>query len=180
MKESTQVAVVMGSLSDLDVMLHGIKILNGYGIGYEVRVLSAHRAPDAVGEFARGAADRGVKLLIAGAGAAAHLAGALAAHSALPVIGVPLVASSLAGFDALLATVQMPGGVPVATVGVGKSGAVNAAHLAARFLAVSDPELARKVADERAAQLANVQRMGDELQERLSEESLYPSALLYN
>ena len=90
-------------------------------------------APDAVGEFARAAADRGVKVLIAGAGAAAHLAGALAAHSPLPVIGVPLVASPLAGFDALLATVQMPGGVPVATVGVGKAGAVNAAHLAARI-----------------------------------------------
>jgi len=167
-----QVAIVMGSLSDLDVMMHGVKILNGYGIGYEVRVLSAHRAPDAVGDFARGAAERGVKVLIAGAGAAAHLAGALAAHSALPVIGVPLVASSLGGFDALLATVQMPGGVPVATVGVGKSGAVNAAHLAARFLAVDNPELARKVSEERAAQIENVKRMGDELDKRLAEEGL--------
>ena len=162
----------MGSLSDLDVMMHGVKILKGYGIGYEVRVLSAHRAPDAVGDFARGAAERGVKVLIAGAGAAAHLAGALAAHSALPVIGVPLVASSLGGFDALLATVQMPGGVPVATVGVGKSGAVNAAHLAARFLAVSDPELAQKVSEERAAQIANVERMGNELDTRLADEGL--------
>ncbi len=112
-----RVAMVMGSISDLEVMTHGVKVLNGYGIEYEVRVLSAHRAPDAVGEFARGAAERGIRLFIAGAGAAAHLAGALAAHSPLPVIGVPLVASSLAGFDALLATVQMPGGVPVATVG---------------------------------------------------------------
>lgn len=167
-----QVAVVMGSISDLDVMLHGVKVLKNYGIGYEVRVLSAHRAPDAVGEFAREAQQRGVKLFIAGAGAAAHLAGALAAHSPLPVIGVPLVASALAGVDALLATVQMPGGVPVATVGVGKSGAVNAAHLAARMLAVSDEELAKKVADERATQFENVMRMDGEIKQRLADEGL--------
>jgi phosphoribosylaminoimidazole carboxylase PurE protein len=167
-----RVAVVMGSISDLDVMMHGVKVLKGYDIGYEVRVLSAHRAPDAVGEYARGAAERGIKVLIAGAGAAAHLAGALAAHSPLPVIGVPLVASSLAGFDALLATVQMPGGVPVATVGVGKSGAVNAAHLAARLLAIHDEGLAAKIADERAAQRAKVQKMDDDLQKRLRDEGL--------
>jgi phosphoribosylamine--glycine ligase len=164
--------MVMGSISDLEVMMNGVKVLAKYGIDYEVRVLSAHRAPDAVGEFARDAQERGVKLFIAGAGAAAHLAGALAAHSPLPVIGVPLVASSLAGFDALLATVQMPGGVPVATVGVGKSGAVNAAHLAARMLAVSDEGLAEKVAEEKAAQFANVMRMDGEVAGRLSEEGL--------
>ncbi len=164
--------MVMGSISDLEVMTHGVKVLSSYGIEYEVRVLSAHRAPDAVGEFARGAAERGIRLFIAGAGAAAHLAGALAAHSPLPVIGVPLVASSLAGFDALLATVQMPGGVPVATVGVGKSGAVNAAHLAARMLAVADPALAEKVAAERANQQANVMRMDGEVAKRLEEEGL--------
>ncbi len=169
---SPQVAMVVGSSSDLDVMMNGVKVLKGYGIEYEVRVLSAHRAPDAVGEFARAAADRGVKVLIAGAGAAAHLAGALAAHSALPVIGVPLVASPLAGFDALLATVQMPGGVPVATVGIGKAGAVNAAHLAARIIAISDEELARKVADERNAQVDRVMRMDGEVSERLDEEGL--------
>lgn len=169
---SATVAVVMGSISDLEVMTHGVKVLNGYGIEYEVRVLSAHRAPDAVGEFARGAGERGIRLFIAGAGAAAHLAGALAAHSPLPVIGVPLVASSLAGFDALLATVQMPGGVPVATVGVGKSGAVNAAHLAARMLAISDPELAEKVATERANQQDNVMRMDSEVGKRLEDEGL--------
>ncbi len=169
---SPQVAMVVGSSSDLDVMMNGVKVLKEYGIEYEVRVLSAHRAPDAVGEFARAAADRGVKVLIAGAGAAAHLAGALAAHSPLPVIGVPLVASPLAGFDALLATVQMPGGVPVATVGVGKAGAVNAAHLAARIIALSDEELARKVADERDAQVDRVMRMDGEVQGRLEEEGL--------
>ncbi len=169
---SPQVAMVMGSGSDLDVMMNGIKVLKGYGIEYEVRVISAHRAPDAVGEYARAAASRGIKVLIAGAGAAAHLAGALAAHSALPIIGVPLVASSLGGFDALLATVQMPGGVPVGTVGVGKAGAVNAAHLAARIIAISDKDIARKVADERASQIDKVIHMDSELQERLEEEGL--------
>ena len=169
---SPQVAMVMGSGSDLDVMMNGIKVLKGYGIEYEVRVISAHRAPDAVGEYARAAASRGIKVLIAGAGAAAHLAGALAAHSALPVIGVPLVASSLGGFDALLATVQMPGGVPVGTGGVGKAGAVNAAHLAARIIAISDEDIARKVADERASQIDKVIHMDYELQERLEEEGL--------
>ena len=169
---SPQVAMVMGSGSDLDVMMNGIKVLKGYGIEYEVRVISAHRAPDAVGEYARTAASRGIKVLIAGAGAAAHLAGALAAHSALPIIGVPLVASSLGGFDALLATVQMPGGVPVGTVGVGKAGAVNAAHLAARIIAISDKDIARKVADERASQIDKVVHMDSELQERLEEEGL--------
>ena len=169
---SPQVAMIMGSGSDLDVMMNGIKVLKGYGIEYEVRVISAHRAPDAVGEYARAAASRGIKVLIAGAGAAAHLAGALAAHSALPIIGVPLVASSLAGFDALLATVQMPGGVPVGTVGVGKAGAVNAAHLAARIIALSDEGIARKVADERASQIDKVVHMDGELQERLEKEGL--------
>ncbi len=169
---SPQVAMVMGSGSDLDVMMNGIKVLKGYGIEYEVRVISAHRAPDAVGEYARAAASRGIKVLIAGAGAAAHLAGALAAHSALPIIGVPLVASSLGGFDALLATVQMPGGVPVGTVGVGKAGAVNAAHLAARIIAISDEDIARKVADERASQIDKVIHMDSELQERREEEGL--------
>ena len=169
---SPQVAMVMGSGSDLDVMMNGIKVLKGYGIEYEVRVISAHRAPDAVGEYARAAASRGIKVLIAGAGAAAHLAGALAAHSALPIIGVPLVASSLGGFDALLATVQMPGGVPVGTVGVGKAGAVNAAHLAAIIIGISDEDIARKVADERASQIDKVIHMDSELQERLEEEGL--------
>ena len=169
---SPKVAMIMGSGSDLDVMMNGIKVIKGYGIEYEVRVISAHRAPDAVGEYARAASSRGIKVLIAGAGAAAHLAGALAAHSALPIIGVPLVASSLAGFDALLATVQMPGGVPVGTVGVGKAGAVNAAHLAARIIALSDEGIARKVADERASQIDKVVHMDGELQERLAKEGL--------
>jgi phosphoribosylaminoimidazole carboxylase PurE protein len=167
-----KVAVVMGSASDLDIMLEGVRVLKGYEIPYEVRIMSAHRCPDVVAEFATEAAGRGLQLLIAGAGAAAHLAGALAAHSALPVIGVPLVASDLAGLDALLATVQMPGGVPVATMGVGKSGAVNAAQLAARILALGDPELAARVAANRAAQVKKVTKQGEDLAQRLQEEGL--------
>jgi phosphoribosylaminoimidazole carboxylase PurE protein len=167
-----KVAVVMGSTSDLDIMLEGVRVLRSYDIPYEVRIMSAHRCPDIVAQFAGEAAGRGVQLLIAGAGAAAHLAGALAAHSALPVIGVPLVASSLAGLDALLATVQMPGGVPVATMGVGKSGAVNAAQLAARILALNDPELAERVAANRAAQVEKVAKQGEDLARRLQEEGL--------
>ena len=167
-----QVAVVMGSTSDLDVMLHGVKVLKSYGISYEVRVLSAHRVPEEVAEFGRDAAERGVKILIAGAGGAAHLAGALAAHSALPVIGVPLAASDLAGFDALLATVQMPGGVPVATVGVGKPGAVNAAHLAARIIGLADEQMAAAVDEYRSSQREKVAKMGEELEQRLKEEGL--------
>lgn len=167
-----KVAVVMGSTSDLDIMLEGVRVLRSYDIPYEVRIMSAHRCPDIVAQFAGEAAGRGVQLLIAGAGAAAHLAGALAAHSALPVIGVPLVASALAGLDALLATVQMPGGVPVATMGVGKSGAVNAAQLAARILALNDPELAERVAANRAAQVEKVAKQGEDLARRLQEEGL--------
>lgn len=167
---SPRVAVVMGSLSDFDVMVEAVRVLASYAIPTETRVLSAHRCPDEVGEFARDAAGRGIRLLIAGAGGAAHLAGALAAHSDLPVIGVPLVASSLSGLDALLATVQMPGGVPVATMGVGKSGAVNAAHLAARILALQDEELAQRVVDNRAGQRRKVADQGRELEARLAAE----------
>jgi phosphoribosylaminoimidazole carboxylase PurE protein len=167
-----KVAVVMGSTSDLDIMLEGVKVLKSYDIPYEVRIMSAHRCPDIVAEFAGEAAGRGIQLLIAGAGAAAHLAGALAAHSALPVIGVPLVASSLNGLDALLATVQMPGGVPVATMGVGKSGAVNAAQIAARILALGDEEVAAKVTANRAAQVDKVAKQGEDLARRLEEEGL--------
>lgn len=167
-----RVGILMGSLSDLDIMMEAVRVLDGYGIGTEVKVLSAHRAPDAVAEYARSARERGLRILVAGAGGAAHLAGALAAHSTLPILGVPLVASALAGLDALLATVQMPGGVPVATLGVGKSGAVNAGHLAARILALGDDDVAGGVADHRAAQLDKVERMGVELRERLEAEGL--------
>jgi phosphoribosylaminoimidazole carboxylase PurE protein len=145
-KSAARVAVVMGSDSDLPVMRGTVTRLEDLGLHPEVRVLSAHRSPDAVARYAREAAKRGVKVIIAAAGGAAHLAGVVAAHTALPVIGVPLVSGDLGGLDALLATVQMPSGVPVATVAVGKAGAGNAAVLAAQILALSDSRLAKRLA----------------------------------
>ena len=141
-----QVAILMGSDSDWETMSAAAKRLEAFGIGYDVRVLSAHRTPRRTAEYAAGAAARGIKVFICGAGGAAHLAGAVAAQTTLPVIGVPLDASSLNGLDALLATVQMPKGVPVATVAVGGAGAENAAILAAQILALADSALADKLA----------------------------------
>ncbi|MGH7143550.1 MAG: 5-(carboxyamino)imidazole ribonucleotide mutase [Planctomycetota bacterium] len=142
---AAQVALLMGSDSDWKVMEECAKALIPFGLEVEVRVMSAHRTPAEAGEFARTARERGVKVIIAAAGGAAHLAGAMAAHSPLPVIGVPLAATPLAGLDALLATVQMPPGVPVATVGIGQFGAANAAVLAAQIIAVGDPAVAAKI-----------------------------------
>jgi phosphoribosylamine--glycine ligase len=142
-----RVGIVMGSESDRPTMEEAAKVLTEFGVASEVVVRSAHRTPDAAAEYARTARERGLQIIIAGAGGAAHLAGAMAAHSRLPVLGVPLATSPLGGFDALLATVQMPPGVPVATLGVGSWGAKNAAHLALRILAVADESLARKLED---------------------------------
>ena len=135
------VGIVMGSDSDLPVMQAATDFLDSLGIEYEIRISSAHRTPEQAAEYAQSAAERGLKIIIAGAGMAAHFAGVLAAHTTLPVIGVPLDASSLNGLDALLSTVQMPPGIPVATMGIGKAGAKNAAVFAARILAISNPEL---------------------------------------
>ena len=146
MAEKPLVSIVMGSDSDLEVMREAGRALEEFGIAYEMDVTSAHRAPRKTAEFARSAAGRGVKVIIAGAGGAAHLAGVCAAESTLPVIGVPIPSSSLQGLDALLATVQMPGGIPVATVAIGKAGAYNAGVLAAQMLALSDAGLAKKMA----------------------------------
>ncbi len=142
------VGVVMGSESDLDVMRPCAELLTELGIAHEVRIMSAHRTPDLVAEYAAGAEARGLQVLVAGAGAAAALPGVMAAHTRLPVIGVPIDATPLRGVDALYAIVQMPSGVPVATVGI--DGARNAAVLAARILALHDAELARRL--ERRAQ----------------------------
>lgn len=125
-------------------------VLDQFGIAYEQQVMSAHRTPAKVAAYARDAAGRGLQVLIAGAGLAAHLAGALAAHTVLPVIGVPIDAGTLGGLDALLATVQMPAGVPVATVAIGKPGAKNAAWLALQILALQDPALAEKLRNKKA------------------------------
>jgi phosphoribosylaminoimidazole carboxylase PurE protein len=156
MSSAVTVGVLMGSDSDLPTMAETVKILEGYGIPTEVRVLSAHRTPEEATRFAREAEGRGIKVLIAGAGGAAHLAGALAAHSTLPVIGVPLESSPLSGFDALLSTVQMPPGIPVATVGVGAMGARNAAHLAVAILALGDEGLRGKLKARRQEMTADV------------------------
>ena len=139
------VSVVMGSDSDLEIMRDAAKMLEEFGIPYEMDVTSAHRSPRRTSEYASQAAGRGIKVIIAGAGGAAHLAGVIAAESTLPVIGVPIPSSSLQGLDSLLATVQMPAGIPVATVAIGKAGAANAGILAAQMLALSDPALAKKL-----------------------------------
>ncbi|MBI1953964.1 MAG: 5-(carboxyamino)imidazole ribonucleotide mutase [Candidatus Omnitrophica bacterium] len=135
------VGIVMGSDSDLPVMKEAARVLQEAGVGCEVRILSAHRAPEETAAFAKKASGRGLKVLIAGAGGAAHLAGALAAHTTLPVIGVPLAATALKGTDAFLSTLQMPPGVPVATVSVGSWGARNAGILALQILALNDARL---------------------------------------
>ena len=137
----------MGSDSDLPIMNEGADVLKDFQIPYEIHVLSAHRSPELVREFVLSAKERGLKVIIAGAGGAAHLAGVVAAHTTLPVIGVPIDSSPLGGFDALLATVQMPAGIPVATVAVGRAGARNAAILAAQILGLSDPGIAQKLVE---------------------------------
>ena len=150
------VAIVMGSKSDWETMRHAGETLTRFGVPHESRVLSAHRSPEALVDFVRRAEGRGVEVIIAGAGGAAHLAGAVAAHTVLPILGVPLASSDLKGLDALLATVQMPAGVPVGTLGIGKAGAVNAALLAVAVLAGSRPDLREKLRAYRQEQAAKV------------------------
>ncbi len=158
-----RVGILMGSDSDWEVMSAAAARLEHFGIGYEAQVTSAHRSPERTMAYAGEARERGIHVLIVGAGAAAHLAGAVAAHTTLPVIGVPLDATSLHGLDALLSTVQMPSGVPVATVAIGKAGAENAAILAAQILSLADSALAQRL-DEFKGDLA---RQVDEKNARL-------------
>ncbi len=148
------VSVVMGSDSDLDIMREAAKALEDFGIAYEIDVTSAHRSPERTAEFARKAAGRGIKVIIAGAGGAAHLAGVIAAHTTVPVIGVPIPSTALNGLDSLLATVQMPAGIPVATVAIGKPGATNAGILAAQILGLTSAAVAKKL-DAYKEQLVN-------------------------
>src|SRR5258705_1882204 len=140
-----QVSIVMGSDSDLEIMREAGKALEEFGITYEIDVTSAHRSPDRTADYARKAAGRGVRVIIAGAGGAAHLAGVIAAHTSLRVIGVPIPSTSLQGMDSLLATVQMPAGIPVATVAIGKPGAINAGILAAQMIGLGDAAIAKKL-----------------------------------
>ena len=153
-----QVQVLMGSASDADVMANTVRTLREFGISCDMTVASAHRSPDRVQSVLKEALGRGVEVFVVGAGAAAHLAGVVAAHTVRPVIGVPIDSSPLGGFDALLSTVQMPPGVPVATVAVGKAGATNAAVLAAQILAVSDSEIRSRLEDYRRALVEKVEQ----------------------
>jgi len=161
------VAVLMGSDSDLPVMQNTLDTLAGLDITYEVKITSAHRTPTATMDFVKSAEKRGCAVFICAAGLAAHLAGVVAAHTVKPVIGVPMDGGPLNGFDALLSTVQMPGGIPVATVAIGKAGAKNAAYLAAQVLALADEKLAQKLLDERAANAKQIARKDAELQDKL-------------
>jgi phosphoribosylamine--glycine ligase len=156
-KNGPRVGIVMGSDSDLPAMSAAADFLQSVGIEYELRISSAHRTPEQAAEYAQTAADRGLDVIIAGAGMAAHLAGVLAAHTNLPVIGVPLDASSLNGLDALLSTVQMPPGIPVATMGIGKAGAKNGAVLAARIIALGDADVARALIKHTATMIEQVE-----------------------
>lgn len=158
-----KVAIVMGSDSDLDVMKKAFPILKEYGIRFEAHIYSAHRTPEETASFAENAEKNGFGVIIAGAGMSAALAGVLAAHTTLPVIGVPLKSAALDGIDALLSTVMMPSGIPVATVAI--DGAKNAAYLAAQILAVDDEELSKKIAEDRKKQRENVLSKDAKLQE---------------
>ena len=146
------IGIVMGSTSDWETMKAAAKMLDDFGVPYEAKAMSAHRTPRAVAEWAEGAKKRGLKVIIAAAGGAAHLAGVVAAHTTLPVLGVPMPSKHLQGLDSLLSTVQMPKGIPVATFAIGEAGAANAALFAVALLALSDEKLDRKLAEFRAKQ----------------------------
>ena len=161
------VAILMGSDSDLPVMRATVEVLDGFAIAREVKITSAHRTPEATKAYIKDAEARGCQVFIAAAGLAAHLAGAVAATTTRPVIGVPLDAGPLNGMDSLLSTVQMPGGIPVGTVAIGKTGAKNAAYLAAQILALQDRELAAAISAERAQMSHSVQAKDAALQEQL-------------
>ena len=161
------VAILMGSESDLEIMQLATDVFKKLGIPFEIKITSAHRTPAATQQYISDAESRGCQIFIAGAGLAAHLAGATAAHTTKPVIGVPIDAGPLNGLDALLSTVQMPGGIPVATVAIGKAGAKNAAYLAAQILALADDKLAERVKKERIANAEKVQAQDEALQASL-------------
>jgi 5-(carboxyamino)imidazole ribonucleotide mutase len=155
-KQPAPVAIIMGSQSDWQVMQHAAAILDELEIGHDERIVSAHRTPERLYDFARGAQTAGYKVIIAGAGGAAHLPGMTAALTVLPVFAVPVASASLSGLDSLLSIVQMPPGVPVGTLAIGKPGAVNAALLAAAVLAIADPALAKRLEAWRARQTASI------------------------
>jgi 5-(carboxyamino)imidazole ribonucleotide mutase len=160
-----QVLILMGSDSDLDIMNEAAKALDDFGIPYDIDVSSAHRSPKRTGEITRSAKGRGIKVIIAGAGGAAHLAGVIAAETTLPVIAVPIASTPLGGLDSLLAMVQMPAGIPVATVAIGKPGATNAGILAAQIIAVSDESVSQKLDRYKEKLASGVEAKSKKLQE---------------
>jgi 5-(carboxyamino)imidazole ribonucleotide mutase len=166
--DTAKVLIVMGSDSDLPVMEEAAKILRQFGVRFEMRISSAHRCPDTTARLSAEAEGRGLKVIIAGAGMAAHLAGVMAAGTILPVIGVPIGGGGLNGVDALHSTVQMPGGIPVATVAIGKAGAKNAGILAVQMLALSEPALALQLKKFRENMAREVASKDQELQEKLA------------
>lgn len=165
MNDTPLVSIVMGSESDFDTLKGAAAVLSEFKIAYEMRVISAHRTPDVAREFALAAEERGTKVIIAGAGKAAHLAGVLASLTMLPVIGVPMKTSDLGGLDSLLSTVQMPGGIPVATVAIGSSGAKNAALLAVAMLSLADTGLRQQLAQYREAMTESVRQADERLRQ---------------
>ncbi len=167
-ERQASVGILIGSDTDYPVMSETGNMLEKFGIPYEMEVVSAHRTPARAHEYATTAASRGLKVLIAAAGVAAHLAGVIAANTTLPVIGVPMATGGLNGLDALLATVQMPGGIPVATMAIGKAGAVNAAIFAAEILGTSDADIARKLGDHKKDLARAVTEKNQRLQEQLA------------
>ena len=158
MSDKPLVGFLIGSKSDLKYVEKGLRLLENFGVGYDFQVISVHRAPDRASRYALGAESAGLKVIIAAAGAAAHIAGAMASQTTLPVIGVPIPSTELRGLDSLLSTVQMPSGVPVATMAIGEAGAVNAAILATEILALGDPALADKLRRYRKQLAERVQR----------------------
>ena len=159
MADSKPVAgVIMGSVSDWETLQHACAVLEEFGVPFEKEVVSAHRTPDRMAEYARTARERGLEVIVAGAGGAAHLPGMVAAHTTLPVLGVPVESKTLKGLDSLLSIVQMPGGVPVATLAIGKAGATNAGLLAVSILSLSRPDLAQKLSEFRRNQTEKVLR----------------------
>lgn len=164
-KGSAVVGIVMGSDSDMGVMQSAADVLKDFGVAFEITIASAHRSPQRAAAWASTAPERGIKVIIAGAGHAAHLAGAMAAHTSLPIIGVPIDSSCLQGMDALLATVQMPPGIPVATMAIGKPGARNAGILAVQILALADAGLSEKLQEYKQDMAAKVEQKAKKLQD---------------
>ena len=160
---TAKISVIMGSTSDWETMKEACQILEEFGVSYEKKVVSAHRTPDLMFEYAQSAREKGIKIIIAGAGGAAHLPGMVAAKTTLPVIGVPVQSRSLNGLDSLLSIVQMPGGVPVATTAIGKAGAINAGLLAIQMLSMYDLELEAKLAERRSMLAKTVIESSDQL-----------------